>query len=215
MERTVLSLRIRPDSRSWDEAISAGQEALVRAARVFDPSQCHNGEAGFGPFAVQRIRWLVLKALERERRHGAASLTDEGADGEGLRLIDGLADRSADDPAAQAEVNEWVEENVTKKGYTPLRLADARVLAPKPEGVGAWAEKLREAAFNAVREADITELMESLIARAKGGDLAAARLVLTYLTGGGAPRVQQVVVVQQNAGGPDGTPDVINQGEAS
>jgi hypothetical protein len=83
-----------------------------------------------------------------------------------------------------------------KRQYAPIKLAEARVLTPAPTGIGAWAEKLRQAAFDAVKEQDITELMAGLLAKAKAGDLAAAKLVLGYLTGG-APKVQQVLVVNQ------------------
>jgi hypothetical protein len=86
-----------------------------------------------------------------------------------------------------------------KREYRALKLSEARALTPAPTGIGAWAEKLRQAAFDAVKESDMTELMAGLLAKAKAGDLAAAKLVLGYLTGGGAPKVQQVLVVQQAA----------------
>lgn len=77
-----------------------------------------------------------------------------------------------------------------------LTLAEARELTPPPEGVGAWADKLRSAAFNAVSENDVQEIMEGIKKRAKEGDLNAAKMLLGYLTAS-APKVsQQIVVVQ-------------------
>jgi hypothetical protein len=78
-----------------------------------------------------------------------------------------------------------------------LRLDEARVATPKPNGVGAWADKLRQAAFDAVKESDMTDLMGSLMKRAKDGDNNAAKLVLNYLTGGGAPPAAEAVTPEQ------------------
>lgn len=64
-----------------------------------------------------------------------------------------------------------------------LKLSDARERTPAPTGVGAWAAKLKAAAFDAVMEKDMTEIMADLVKRAKSGDLGAAKLVLNYLTG--------------------------------
>lgn len=82
-----------------------------------------------------------------------------------------------------------------------LKLADAAELTPPVDEVGEWATELRKAAFNAVSEQDITDIMRKQLEKAKAGDSAAAKMVLGYLTGGGAPKVkivQQVVVAQQN-----------------
>lgn len=79
-----------------------------------------------------------------------------------------------------------------------LRLNEARQLTPAPEGIGAWAEKLRSAAFNAVSEEDVQDIMEGIKKRAKEGDLNAAKMLLGYLTSS-APKVEnRVIVVQTN-----------------
>jgi hypothetical protein len=88
------------------------------------------------------------------------------------------------------------EDSMETNGNGVLKLNDARILTPAPTGVGAWAEKLRAAAFNAVKEADVTEIMAGLVKKAKEGDQAAAKLVLNYLTGGGA-KVQPVVIIER------------------
>ena len=80
-----------------------------------------------------------------------------------------------------------------------VKLAEARQLTPAPAGIGSFAEQLRLAAFNAVKETDIAEIITKQVELAKDGDPAAAKLVLGYLTGGGAPKqvVEKTVVVEK------------------
>ena len=86
----------------------------------------------------------------------------------------------------------------------PLKLSDARRLTPKPEGIGAYAEQMRLAAMHAIKEDDVTELMASMLKRAKEGDINAAKFVLGFLTTGtregGADKSQQVVIVNSSTG---------------
>lgn len=81
-----------------------------------------------------------------------------------------------------------------KRSYHLPRLSEMQSLTPAPNGVGAWAEKLREAAYDAVKEADVQELIKSLMEKAKAGDLKAAKFVMDFLTGG-APKVQMQTVI--------------------
>ncbi len=79
-----------------------------------------------------------------------------------------------------------------------MKLSDAQAMAPAPAGVGAWAEQLREAAYDAVKEGDVKELIATYMEKAKAGDLNAAKFVLNFLTGG-APKVQvQKVVIKKS-----------------
>lgn len=86
-----------------------------------------------------------------------------------------------------------------KRNYTTLKLSDAQSMTPAPAGVGAWAEQLREAAYDAVKEGDVKELMATYMEKAKAGDLNAAKFVLNFLTGG-APKVQvqKVMVIKKS-----------------
>ncbi len=79
------------------------------------------------------------------------------------------------------------------RAYQPLTLAAAGGRTPPLAGIGAWAEKLREAAFDAVKAEDITAIIASQVEKAKAGDQAAARFVLGYLTGQAAPKVEKVI----------------------
>lgn len=73
-----------------------------------------------------------------------------------------------------------------------MTLTEARERTPSPtEGIGQWAEKLRAAAFDAVGETDIKEILAKQVEKAKAGDAAAAKFVLQYLTGAAAPVVSE------------------------
>jgi DNA-binding CsgD family transcriptional regulator len=82
-----------------------------------------------------------------------------------------------------------------KRSYSPLRLGEARELTPAPTGVGTWAEKLRDAAYDAIREDDVKAIIQKQVEKAKEGDAKATSFLLNFLTKP-APsiRVEQVVV---------------------
>jgi hypothetical protein len=75
---------------------------------------------------------------------------------------------------------------------------------PVPTGseVAQWMARLRAALFEAVTEDDIREIAAGLVRKAKAGDLAAAKLLMTYVLGGGnnVTKVQQAVIVQDHGG---------------
>ena len=54
---------------------------------------------------------------------------------------------------------------------------------PAPS-VGDWMQKLRAAMFDAVKEAEIKEICEGLVKRAKEGDAQATRMLFEYVLGG-------------------------------
>jgi hypothetical protein len=51
----------------------------------------------------------------------------------------------------------------------------------KDSNIGEWIEKLRMAAMKAVSEEDIREIFQNLAKRAKQGDAAAIKMLMTYL----------------------------------
>jgi hypothetical protein len=51
----------------------------------------------------------------------------------------------------------------------------------QPEGITEWMQRLRNAALKAVTEDDMREIFKSLADRAKKGDPAALKLLMTYL----------------------------------
>ena len=63
------------------------------------------------------------------------------------------------------------------------------------ECVTDWQTKLRTAMFDAVTEQDITDVMKAVVKRAKGGDLQAVRLLLSYAVGSANVQADNVIVV--------------------
>src|SRR3954467_13717560 len=62
-----------------------------------------------------------------------------------------------------------------------LNLKQARQQTPA-QALGDWTLSLREAAFDAITEADITAIMKAQVEKAKAGDAKAAQFVLDYFT---------------------------------
>jgi hypothetical protein len=62
-----------------------------------------------------------------------------------------------------------------------LSLSRARQQTPA-QALGDWTLSLREAAFDAITEADITAIMKAQVEKAKAGDPKAAQFVLDYFT---------------------------------
>lgn len=73
---------------------------------------------------------------------------------------------------------------------------------PTGSEIAQWMARLRSALFEAVTEDDIREIAEGLVRKAKGGDLAAAKLLMTYVLGSGSnvTNIRQAVVVQEHGG---------------
>ena len=66
---------------------------------------------------------------------------------------------------------------------------------PPSNGVHDWMLGLRAALFDAVTEGDVTEIAKGLVAKAKAGDMAATKLLLTYMCGGGM-QVKQTIIIE-------------------
>jgi hypothetical protein len=59
-----------------------------------------------------------------------------------------------------------------------------------------WQARMRTAFFEAVSETDMREIVETLVAKAKTGDLGAVRILLSYGIGSPAVKVRNAVIVQ-------------------
>lgn len=75
-----------------------------------------------------------------------------------------------------------------------LSLREAQSLNPPPTGIGLWAEKLRTAAYGAVKESDVEEIVKAQVDKAKAGDPAAVKFVTGFLLAAPKVTVQKVVV---------------------
>lgn len=58
-----------------------------------------------------------------------------------------------------------------------------------------WQTRMRTAFFEAVSEDDMRQIVESLVAKAKAGDMAAIRMLLSYGIGSPTVKVQNAVIM--------------------
>ena len=90
-------------------------------------------------------------------------------------------DHSQPDPSAVAEIREELQLGKRMQLGKQSAVAVASVL-PKPSAVAARVTKLREVMFASINEADVKAVMEAVLEKAQGGDLAAAKIVIGLLT---------------------------------
>jgi DNA-directed RNA polymerase specialized sigma24 family protein len=172
-----------------EEAESVATQGLLRAAMRYDSSR---GE--FKPFAIVVMKGEIFRALSKRReRVSLDAIVSE--DGEGTPLADLVAiDRRSLSPIDQADNNEQKDRLVkTLKRSKSITLKECRERTPVPVRLGEYYEQMREAVCDSVSAEDVGEIMQALLAKAKAGDVAAAKLVLHQVAGPAAPRVIQCI----------------------
>jgi RNA polymerase sigma factor (sigma-70 family) len=169
-----------PRGVTTDDLESAGNEALVHAATTFDP------EAGtpWRTYARTCVKNAMKGVVAHARSRRSVPLEIEAESGELLPR----PDPRAADPADRAAARELVAARPRRKH---IDLDDA----PDPAAVATRAAALREAMFGAIRDEDAAAIVGQVVAKAKGGDLRAARLFFDLL----APARAGTTVVQQQA----------------
>ena len=172
-----------PPGINIEDLESAGGEALIEAANCYDPTM--------GPWLIRAqsyVRNRMRDTIRAARRHMHLQLQPE-IDGEALPPP---ADTKASDPSELASVREAVF------GRNSCRVDRLKAAMPTPAEVAGQVARLRCAMFQAVSEADIAETMQAMVAKAKGGDVRAARLLTELLAPGrsGVHVSQQTVVIQ-------------------
>jgi hypothetical protein len=63
------------------------------------------------------------------------------------------------------------------------------VRTPPATGVPAWIDSLREAMFDAIKEEDIRQMMQTIVEKAKAGDAQSQKMVFEYVLGGGVKKI--------------------------
>lgn len=174
-----------PPGINVEDLESAGHEALVEAAARFDPA-CG---VPWKNFAYKGLKLVMQNAVRDQRRRAAAALQPV-VDGEELPPP---RDPRAADPGEAAAARELVRR--------PRRSLSARSLGealPDPAAVADQVTRLRAAMFGAVSEADVADVMQSVVAKAKGGNMGAAKLLVDLLGPGrsGVTVNQQAVVIR-------------------
>lgn len=182
-----------PRGLNADDLESAGGEGLAVGLRTFDPAH----GATIRTHCTNKIRHAVQDAIRghtgrdghsdgRRRVYAAGRLTREGDDGREEVV---MADTRADDPADIAAARESV--------LAPRKGRELGGDLPAPAEVAARVASLRAAMFSAVNEADVADIMAGMVAKAKGGNVGAAKLVFDVLSPGrsGVTVQQQTIVV--------------------
>jgi len=188
-----------PPPGMTDEDLAA--EANLALCRRIDEWDPERGQwTTFAGWVIKGAVSHALKAARAQKRGGGACVSslDAGApDGERAPLA---ADPRAADPAAIAEARELVAAPPRRKGQLSVRALQAAL--PGPCEVAAQVTRLRAAMFGAIRTEDVEQVMASVVAAAKGGDLKATKLLIDLLapSRSGVTTVvnQQAVVVSRD-----------------
>lgn len=177
-----------PPGVSADDLESAGHEGLVNAIHTFDP----DGAAGWRTYARACIKNAMRNAIRDARagvRGRSVPLEVRTADGEEFPRVD----RRATDPADVAAARELI------LAPGPRRVRDLAAGLPTPAEVADRVVALRAAMFGAISEQDVGDVMQTVVGKAKAGDLRAAKLITDLLAPGrsGVTVQQQAVVIHQ------------------
>lgn len=179
-----------PSGINRDDLESAGNLAVTQAMRTFDPALGFE----FLNYAARAARNAMANemARQRQRNRNREPMEIRGSDDpEGRALV--RVDPKAGDPAEIAEVREMVR----KRKRRSLVLTQVRAGSPEVAEIAAKAQQLRAAAFAAVGEQDMADVMKMIVANAKSGHVGSARLLLDYVGSGrgqGAS-VQQAIIL--------------------
>lgn len=171
-----------PSGITVDDLESAGNEALIHAATTWDPAM----PTPWRSYARICLRNAMKNVVAKARSRRQVPLEIELEDG----TLMPRPDPRASDPSELASARE------------PFTIPQARrprqhvgLSGPDPAAVANRAAELREAMFGAIAPADVSEIVAKVTAKAKGGDLKAARLLFDLL----APARTGSVVVHQQA----------------
>lgn len=180
-----------PAGISQDDLESAGNLALTLASRSFDASLGFS----FTSYAARAIRNAMLAELAKQRRlnERRVPLEIQGDDGERSMM---RPDVKAVDPADLAATRELVQSVQRKR--SSLVLTQVRATSPAVAEIAQAAQRLRTAAFQSVSEQDMSDVMKTLVKRAKDGHVGSARLLLDYVGNGrgtAGASMQQAIIV--------------------
>lgn len=167
-----------PPGLNVDDLESAGNEAVLEAATRFDPA----GGSAWKNYAWRGIKMAMRNVVARKRHMATLQPVIDGKE------LAPPIDRKASDPSEIAEARELV-----RRPRRQLSVRRIQSNLPSPCEVADQVTRLRSAMFGAVSEADVTEVMEAVLRKAKAGDMRAATMITDLL----APARSGVTVHQQ------------------
>jgi DNA-directed RNA polymerase specialized sigma24 family protein len=195
MERQARRLAARglPAGITEEDLCSAGGVALARAARDFDP----DFGFPFAHFAARCVRCAMLEEIRQQARRNRKQRPLQGEDNNGCPVP--RIDVKASDPAQEAEARKLLR---PMKKRSTVVLTQVRASSPAAAEVGQMVQRLRMALFGGISEQDVADVLRGLVERARGGNVAAARLLLEHIAGGRSGcSVQQAVIVHPPSSG--------------
>lgn len=178
-----------------DDLFSAGQEAVVKALKKFEPDGKHK-EIPLIPYALKSSKRAMFALLKSERAKKAKqrSLVVVNDDGEESMPYD---DKKAHDPSEIVGAREGFRAAVKREESTALQpvpgnpkiltLSEVRAALPSAVETAKAVDRLRAAVFGSIKVEDIQEIMGVVVQKAKAGDLKATRLLLDQVNGKSAP----------------------------
>lgn len=140
---------VQRKSHRWDDMVSVGLVALLRAATLFDPSMGFR----FSTFACVAIRREVGRALHVEIRDRAARLPSTGddepagsavADPRGVDPADAAAESDADDARRRAVEDALRHLPEQRRRAVELRQLQGLTLDDAAEAMGLSRERVRQ-----------------------------------------------------------------------
>lgn len=173
-----------------DDLFSEGQLAAIKAMETHEELGCKSDIFSYTATATKRAMIKVI-VRERERKVKQKSLVQKGRDGEEFTPYH---DSKADDPAETVKAKEMfslVPTNGTKskpKGQV-VTLTQVRAGLPTAYQTALAAEELMSAAVGSVSKDDVESIMKTMVKKARGGHVTAARFVFQQIRGGQSIRI--------------------------
>jgi hypothetical protein len=174
-----------PPGLNVEDLESAGNEALLEAATLFDPT----AGVPWKSFAFQNLKRAMQNVVSARRRKPTATLQPD-IDGETLPPP---ADPKSADPSELAATRELVRR---PRQWPSVRRMES--VLPSASEVADRVTELRAAMFGAIDPVQIGEMMATVQKRAVAGDLKAVKLLVDLLGPGrsGVTVNQQAVVIR-------------------
>lgn len=189
----TLAARGLPDGISLEDLESAGNEALIEAAGVHDPSL--GSWLGLAKRVARNRMVDTIRAANRRNR-GRLPLEHEHPDGSASPR----PDPRAPDPAAAAAERD--DPDAPRGDYLPA----PRSKLAGPADVSRKVEQLREALYSALTPADLRSAVRAQVRKARRGSTTAfTALVGLVKPAGPSVQVKQQVALLSQSGGPSVT----------
>jgi hypothetical protein len=184
-----MALRKLPIGLNAEDLFDVGQEAVVKALRIFEPNGQHK-DVPVVAYALKASMRAMFRLLKDERRKQIKrrSLVVYNPEGDEIQIH---SDKNALDPASIVAARESLSTNGTTISSVHknrvVTLTEIRSNLPSAVETAKAVERLRTAIFGSINVEDVKEIMARMVRKAKTGDVGATRLILDQITGKAVP----------------------------